>query len=69
MRIFNKIIVFFYTLIFSLIGICLICIAFHLAGRLDLSDLFNQVLAYPNLSWIVLLSGILLILVSEAYYS
>lgn len=64
MRIFNKIIVFFYTLIFLLIGICLIFIAFHLAGRYDLSFLFEYIIDYPNLPWVVLLSGILLILVN-----
>ncbi len=64
MRIFNKIIVFFYTLFFSLIGVCLIFIALHLGGRINLSVLFEHVIKYPNLPWIVSLSGILLILVS-----
>ncbi|MBU2064191.1 MAG: alkaline shock response membrane anchor protein AmaP, partial [Candidatus Omnitrophica bacterium] len=64
MRIFNKIIVFFYTLIFSLIGACLIFIALHLAGIYDLSLIFNHVLGYSNLHWVVFLSGVLLILVS-----
>jgi len=64
MRIFNKIIVFFYTLIFSLIGGCLIIFAFHLAGRYDLSVPLEYIRNYPNLHWIILLSGILLILVS-----
>ena len=64
MRIFNKIIVFFYTLIFSLIGVCLIFFALHLAGKYDLSVLFDYVRDFSNLHWLVGLSGILLILVS-----
>lgn len=64
MRIFNKIIVFFYTLIFTLIGTCLIIISFHLAGRIDLSLLFDYVIGYKNLYLIVGLNGVLLILVS-----
>ncbi len=64
MRIFNKIIVFFYTLIFILIGLSLIIISFHLAGRIDLSLIFQFINGYPNLYLIFLLSGILLILVS-----
>lgn len=64
MRIFNKIIVFFYTLIFSLIGACLIFIAYHLEGRIDLTDLFEYVVSFPNLHLLLLLSGLLLILVS-----
>ncbi|MBU4305003.1 MAG: alkaline shock response membrane anchor protein AmaP [Candidatus Omnitrophica bacterium] len=64
MRIFNKIIVFFYTLIFLFIGVSLIFIAFHLAGRIDLSDLFDYVIGFSNLHWILFLSGSLLILVT-----
>jgi len=64
MRIFNKVIVFFYTMFFSLIGACMIFIALHLAGIYDLSFLFQYVINYPNLHWIVLLGGVLLILVS-----
>jgi len=64
MRIFNKIIVFFYTLIFTIVGACLIIISFHLAGKIDLSLLFDYVVGYANLYLIVGLSGVLLILVS-----
>ena len=64
MRVFNKIIVFFYTLIFSLIGASLIVISLHLAEKLDLSLIFDQVICHPNLYLIVGLSGILLVLVS-----
>ncbi|MFH2139115.1 MAG: alkaline shock response membrane anchor protein AmaP [Candidatus Omnitrophota bacterium] len=64
MRTFNKIIVFFYTLIFSLIGTCFIFIAFHLAGKIDLTTIFEYVQGYPNLHVLMLLSGLLLILVS-----
>ncbi|MBI4845782.1 MAG: alkaline shock response membrane anchor protein AmaP [Candidatus Omnitrophica bacterium] len=64
MRIFNKILVFFYTLIFSIIGAILIFIAFHLSGKIDLSEIFNRISDFPNLPIIFLLSGILLILVS-----
>ncbi len=64
MRIFNRLIVFFYTAIFTIIGAALIVIALHLNGTIDLSLLFDYVIEYPNLYVIVGLSGILLILVS-----
>ncbi|MCP4649930.1 MAG: alkaline shock response membrane anchor protein AmaP [PVC group bacterium] len=64
MRIFNKIIVFFYTLIFSLIGACLIMVASHLAGWIDLTLPIEYVIDFPDLPWLLLLSGSLLILVS-----
>ncbi|MFH1063217.1 MAG: alkaline shock response membrane anchor protein AmaP [Candidatus Omnitrophota bacterium] len=64
MRIFNKIIVFFYSLIFVLIGTGLIFFAFHLAGKYDLSILIEYIINFPNLHLIVGLTGILLILVS-----
>lgn len=64
MRFFSKIIVFFYTLIFSLIGVCLIFLALHMEGRYDFSILIDPFLAMPNLYLIVGLSGILLILVT-----
>ncbi len=64
MRTFNKVIVFFYSLIFSLIGVCLIFFALHLAGKYDLSLIFDYVTRFPNLPWVVGFSGLLLILVS-----
>lgn len=64
MSIINRIIVFFYTLIFIAVGVCLIVIAFHLAGKIDLSLLFEYVRGYKNLYLIMGLSGALLILVS-----
>ncbi|MFH1459585.1 MAG: alkaline shock response membrane anchor protein AmaP [Candidatus Omnitrophota bacterium] len=64
MRILNKIIVFFYTLIFSLIGACLIFISLHIAGYYDLTFLLEYIMEYPNLHLLLGFSGILLILVS-----
>ncbi|MDD5747279.1 MAG: alkaline shock response membrane anchor protein AmaP [Candidatus Omnitrophica bacterium] len=64
MRIFNKIVVFFYTLIFLLIGVCLIFIALHRTGYYDLSFILDTVLTLPHLNLIIGSSGVLLILVS-----
>jgi len=64
MRIFSKIIVFFYTLIFSMIGVCLIFLALHMEGRYDLSVVIDPLLSLSNLYLIVGLSGVLLVLVS-----
>ena len=64
MRFFSKIIVFFYTLIFVIIGVCLIFIALHMEGRYDLSILINPLLDFANLYIVVGLSGVLLILVT-----
>ncbi len=64
MRLFSKIIVFFYTLIFTIIGLCLIFIALHMEGHYDLSILLDPLLGFSNLYLVVGLSGILLILVT-----
>ncbi|MCG2712710.1 MAG: alkaline shock response membrane anchor protein AmaP [Candidatus Omnitrophica bacterium] len=64
MRLFSKIIVFFYTLIFAIIGVCLIFIALHMEGRYDLSMVIDSVLGFSNLYLVVGLSGVLLILVT-----
>jgi uncharacterized alkaline shock family protein YloU len=64
MRIFNKIIVFFYTLIFVLIGVCFIFYALHLSGQYDLSILLEYIKDFAYLDLVVGLTGILLILVS-----
>ena len=64
MRIFNKIIVFFYTLIFILIGSGLICYGLHLAGYCDLTFFLKAISNFEYLDLIVGLSGILLILVT-----
>ena len=59
MRLFNKLIVFFYTMIFIIIGVCLIFIALHIEGRYDLSILIDSLFSLPNLYVTVGLSGIL----------
>ncbi len=64
MRLFNKIIVFLYTLIFAIIGICLIFIALHMEGSYDLSIILDPLLEFSNLYLVVGLSGVLLILVT-----
>ena len=64
MRIFNKIVVFFYTLIFLLIGISLIFVALHRTGYYDLSLILDSLITLPNLNLIIGSSGVLLILVS-----
>ena len=64
MRLFSKIIVFFYTLIFDIIGVCLIFIALHMEGRYDLSIILNPLMNFSNLYLVVGLSGVLLILVT-----
>lgn len=64
MRLFSKIIVFFYTLIFAIIGVCLIFIALHMEGRYDLSIILEPMLDFSNLYMVVGLSGVLLILVT-----
>lgn len=64
MRLFSKIIVFFYTLIFSIIGVGLIFIALHMEGHYDLSIVVDPILEFPNLYLATGLSGILLILVT-----
>lgn len=64
MRLFSKIIVFFYTLIFAIIGVSLIFIALHMEGRYDLSIILEPLLNFSNLYMVVGLSGVLLILVT-----
>lgn len=64
MRIFNKIIVFVYSLIFVLIGAVLIFFSFHLAGKYDLSRMIEYIANFSNLHLLVGMTGILLILVS-----
>ncbi len=64
MRLFSKIIVFFYTLIFAIIGVCLIFIALHMEGRYDLSIILDPILDFSNLYLVIGLSGVLLILVT-----
>ncbi len=64
MRLFSKIIVFFYTLIFAIIGVSLIFIALHMEGRYDLSIILDPLMNFSNLYLVVGLSGVLLILVT-----
>ncbi|MBU1042894.1 MAG: alkaline shock response membrane anchor protein AmaP [Candidatus Omnitrophica bacterium] len=64
MRILNKIIVFFYSLIFIFIGSGLVFFSFHLAGKYDLSVLIDYIVNFPNLHVLVGLTGCLLVLVS-----
>ena len=64
MRLFSKIIVFIYTLILAIIGVCLIFIALHMEGRYDLSIILDPLLDFSNLYLVVGLSGVLLILVT-----
>ena len=64
MRIINTIILFFYTVIFLVIGVCLIVLGFDLAGWVDLSAYLQTVISFPNLHWILIASGTLLILVT-----
>jgi len=64
MRIFNKIIVSFYSFIFILIGTGLVFLAFHLKGKYDLSVLIDYIVNFPNLYLLVGLFGVFLILVS-----
>jgi uncharacterized alkaline shock family protein YloU len=64
MRIFNKIIVFFYSLVFVCIGVLMVFFALHLAGRYDLSVLISYIRNFPNLPLLVGLTGILIVLIS-----
>ncbi|MCK4994066.1 MAG: alkaline shock response membrane anchor protein AmaP [Candidatus Omnitrophica bacterium] len=64
MRLFSKIIVFVYTLIFAIVGVCLIFISLHMEGRYDLSIILEPLMNFSNLHLVIGLSGVLLILVT-----
>jgi len=64
MRNFSKLIIFFYTVIFSLIGVCLIAFALHFVGRIDLSMVYAYILDVPNFALILGGSGVCLILIN-----
>lgn len=61
---FSKIIVFVYTLIFAIVGVCLIFISLHMEGRYDLSIILEPLMNFTNLHLVIGLSGVLLILVT-----
>ncbi len=61
---FSKIIVFVYTLIFAIVGVCLIFISLHMEGRYDLSIILEPLMNFSNLHLVIGLSGVLLILVT-----
>ena len=64
MRIFNKFILFCYTVIFLFIGVCLVYLGLHVNGWIDLSNIIDTLISYPYLDWLLGLIGALLILVS-----